>query len=214
MFEHLDSPSIDQILDSFGRDDPIARHPATSRRSADTRTRLLAYLATDAAQVLVPDARVLLTAERQFAPDGAFTRVFGAEVLVAALPGFLEPGWLPRHVYDARAQVRFVELLLDWTVAHGLVDAGEMSCIIYGVLDSARAARRSLGAGTRESESHPTLDDPADGPMPGKAGPSTRFPEGAQTLPGLERTGPVDGGGSPACSDDARKTTLRREPRP
>ncbi len=219
MFESLDSPSIDQILEAFGRHDSIARHPATSRRSADTRTRLVAYLATDAARVLLPDERALLAAERQFAPDGAFNRVFGAQVLVAALPGFLEPGWLPRHVYDARAQVRFVELLCDWIVANGLVDAGEMSCIIYGVLDSARAARRSLGAPSRETQpdptlSHPALGHPASGIMPRPQDQRARVPEITQTLPGLERTdGPVDTGASPPSSADPGETTRSGGPR-
>lgn len=150
MFEHQGGcPSIDQVLDDFERDGAIARHPATARRFAATRTRLLAYLATDAQHALLPDERLLLQAERQFGPDGAFARVFGPEVLIAALPGFLEPGWLPRQVYDGRLQVRFVELLCQWVVARGLVNAGEMSCLIYGVHDAARAARAALRTGVR-----------------------------------------------------------------
>lgn len=144
MFETRESPSIDQLLTLFGHDGVMARHPATLRRFAATRTRLLAYLATDAQHALSPNGLVLLNAERQFAPDGAFARVFGADVLVSALPGFLQPSWLPRSVYDARAQIRFVELLCDWVVARRYVDAGALSCLVYGVADAARAARTFL----------------------------------------------------------------------
>ena len=155
MFEHRGSPSIDQVLDDFERDGVIARHPATARRFAATRTRLLAYLATDAQRALLPDERVLLTSERQFAPLGAFSRVFGASVLIAALPGFLDAGWLPRQAYDARAQIRFAELLCDWILARRLVDAGEMSCLVYEVRDAARGARAAIP--TTSGEPGPTL---------------------------------------------------------
>jgi hypothetical protein len=221
MFEHMDCPSIDQVLDAFGRDDSIARHPATTRRSADTRTRLLAYLATDAERVLLPDEQALLTAERQFAPDGAFTRVFGADVLVATLPAFLEPAWLPRHPYDARAQVRFVELLCDWVVAHGLIDAGEMSCIIYGVLDSAREARAALGTARRELD--PPLGDATSAPMRSATGSAAPAYELAATLPDPTSASPSgspqpdptvgSGPGSTVGSADDCRTPRRRGPK-
>ncbi len=144
MFDNTSSPSIDQILDAFARDDAMARHPATLHRFDATRARLASFLTTDGEEVLVPAERALLAAELQFATEGAFGRVFGAEVLIAALPGFLRPAWLPEHPFDARAQVRFVELLTHWVVAHGLVDAGEMSCFLYSVSDAARDARAWL----------------------------------------------------------------------
>jgi hypothetical protein len=164
MFETRTSPSIDQLLEAFGRDDVAARHPAMLRRLASTRTRFLAYLATDATHVLTPEERVLLSGERQFSPDGAFSRVFGAEVLMAALPGFLEPAWLPRRTYDARAQVRFVEVLSDWLVAHRFIDRGEMSCFVYDVRAAARAARAFVARrGEQEASASAASPEPASG---------------------------------------------------
>lgn len=155
MFEQRESPTIDGILDGFARDGSMARHPATMRRIGAIKTRLLAYLATDAQHALLADERILLGAEREFAPDGAFSRVFGAEVLLAVLPGFLEPAWLPRQAFDARAQVRFVELLRDWIVARGVIDA-DVSCLVYAIGDAARAARAFLRERAQAGSTAPT----------------------------------------------------------
>lgn len=157
MFE-TPQPNIDAILQMFSTSGALPRHPALAPRLTAIRTRLLAYLATDAQRVLVPDERVVLTAERQFRPEGAFARVFGAEVLVAALPGFLGAGWLPRQGYDARLQIRFAETLCEWIVARRLVDRSDTSCLIYEVRDAARDARASLrhhdgGSGARPPQS-------------------------------------------------------------
>jgi hypothetical protein len=152
MFDDGWRPSIDQVLDDFARDGAVARHPASSGRFAATRTRLVAYLATDAQHALHRDERALLLSEREFAPEGAFSRIFGPEVLLAALPGFLEPGWLPRQLFDARFQIRFVELLCDWLVARRLVRRRAVGCQVGDVRDAARSARAAIRTVQRRDE--------------------------------------------------------------
>ena len=160
MQDAVASPSIDEVLDAFAQKSVIARHPATNRRVRETRAKLARYLAADAGQILDPHQRALLTAEQQFDPDGAATRIFGPDVLVAALPGFLATGRLPRLRPDARAQILIVEALADWVASRGMVGTagtGELTSAVGRVAEAAKAARDDLNAGYGHESGQPVL---------------------------------------------------------
>jgi hypothetical protein len=143
------SASIEEILAAFAREVSITRHPATQRRVAEARQRLDRFLDTDAESALTPDERALLTAERQFTPAGALARVLGAPTLLRALPTFLAPAWLPSHPLDAKAQVRFVELLTDRVVADRRVALAEAATGSRAVAEAARSVRAALADAAR-----------------------------------------------------------------
>ena len=155
MHDAVASPSIEQVLDAFVRESVIARHPATVGTVRGTRTRLASYLANDAAQVLTAEQRALLEAEQQFDQQGAATRIFGPEVLAAALPGFLSTTRPRLSGREALAQIVVVEALSDWVASRGLVgtaDSGNMRSTVVRIAEAALAARAEL-----EAAGHPVL---------------------------------------------------------
>lgn len=144
MVDHADTRSIDQVLEDFLREVSIARHPATGRRVAAARARFEQYLAADVEATLSADERALVAAERQFSMVGAVGRVLGPAALLRALPRFLDQAWLPSDERDARTQVRMVELLVEWVVAHESVAIEDAAIGTHGVARAAAVARHRL----------------------------------------------------------------------
>jgi hypothetical protein len=149
MVDARGSASIAEILVAFTREVSIARHPATHRRVAEVCARLDRFLATDAEPALTPAEGALLTAERQFSADGALPRVLGAPALLRALPRFLGPRWLAERPLDAKAQLRFVELLTEWVVAGERIEVADALTGSEAVAAAARAARAALADAAR-----------------------------------------------------------------
>lgn len=134
-----------QLLDDFFIAEGGVRSAATLRRYARVRDRLTHYLdVEDMAPWLGTHPATLLSAEREFHENGAFWQLFGADELVCALPGFLEPSWMPDGVGEARTQVSLVERLLKYLSRHRLVDWGWLGCAGYEADAAVRQARRQL----------------------------------------------------------------------
>ena len=100
----------------------VLHRAGVRERAAVVRRHLETYLDTEAERWLGPADRVLVEAEREVDPAGAVARVTGPAVLVAALPGFLDPAWLMPTVAGARVQLLVVAELVRWLQVTGLVD--------------------------------------------------------------------------------------------
>ncbi len=101
---------------------PALHRPGVRETAASVRRHLETYLDTEAERWLSPADRILVEAEREVDPAGAVARVTGPAVLVAALPGFLDPAWLMPTVAGARVQLLVVSALVRWLETTGLVD--------------------------------------------------------------------------------------------
>lgn len=132
------------LLASFFASAPVASHPATRARLPRVRAHLLTYLDTEGEQWLTPDELVLVGAERQLEPVDAVVRVTGAEVVVAALPGFCHPAWLLPSSRDARTQLQVVTALRQWVTEHGYLTGPGARYLLERVDEAVRRAQATL----------------------------------------------------------------------
>jgi hypothetical protein len=103
------------------------RRGCAGRRLASVR--LVEQLLRDCVEavaddLLTPDERTLLAAEREFHPEGAAARIAGPALLIAVLPRFLaDERWRPAQPDERRAQVLAAGALVRHLV--GVVPPGE-----------------------------------------------------------------------------------------
>lgn len=133
------------LIDDFFADLAVGRSAATVRRYVRVRQRLGHFLDTaDMTLGLGGDRTILLEAERQFHPDGAFWTIYGADELVACLPSFLHETWLPRTRAEARMQISVTSRLVDHLVRSGLLSATTPRHLIVAVARAVDHARDSI----------------------------------------------------------------------
>jgi hypothetical protein len=85
-----------------------------ANRLRSAQADLLACLDELAPLLLSDQEQALLALERQFEPDGAITRVAGAEAVLLALPVFLdEPRWHGSHLEDRRLRILLARALAE-----------------------------------------------------------------------------------------------------
>ncbi|KAE8764428.1 hypothetical protein [Georgenia thermotolerans] len=141
-------------ISGFFAHDRVLRRPGVRDTAAFVRRHLETYLDTEAERWLGPDDRVLVAAEREVDPAGAVARVTGPAVLVAALPGFLDPAWLlPARA--ARVQLLLVAELLGWLERTGLVDGMAYPVLAARAALARAEARLAAGPGPPVSRSAP-----------------------------------------------------------
>jgi hypothetical protein len=141
-------PVIDDILQQFFPAEAEGQAGPARERIQFVEVSLRQYLECQGERVLVDDDVTLLRQERQFHPDGAFTRIAHADDLVLALAGYLN-ATVPCEPLVLRAQLRTVERLLAFLLARRLVNAEDLICAI---LD----ARAAIDRGLRQLH-HPAL---------------------------------------------------------
>ena len=133
----------------------VLRRPDVRDTVAFVRRHLETYLDTEAERWLGPDDRVLVAAEREVDPAGAVARVTGPAVLVAALPGFLDPAWLIPTAPAARIQLLVVAELVRWLEHTGLVDGMAYPVLAVRAALARAEARLRAGPGPPVSRSAP-----------------------------------------------------------
>ncbi|MCI4659133.1 hypothetical protein [Cryobacterium zhongshanensis] len=125
-------PHIDEILRAFfERELEGSRGPITRQRITRVYQRLLVCLETDAESILVGDDRVLLAAERELEPDGAFVRTMHADDLLFGLESFLREPWLDpmkQERQDQRVQLRLTSGLIRMLLLARLIDRYRYAC--------------------------------------------------------------------------------------
>ncbi len=138
------------VLREFRRTSLALRHPTLATRSVEVLSRLVDYLDAEASRFLTTGELEAVAAERRAvragraAAHGVVARVTDAEALLCALPGFLEPRWLPGPYADAKAQVLVVEELVRWLRRSGDPDPRDHACGYLAAEVQARRARESL----------------------------------------------------------------------
>jgi len=141
-------PHIDEILRAFfERELEGSRGPITRQRITRVYQRLLVCLETDAESILVGDDRVLLAAERELEPDGAFVRTMHADDLLFGLDSFLREPWLDpmkQERQDQRVQLRLTSRLIRMLVSARLIDRYGCACILAELQSRISFASRPL----------------------------------------------------------------------
>ena len=143
-------PNIDGILVAFFGREREGKKGLTLQRIDLVERLLRQYLDAAGDRILVDDDRILLAAEREFEPDGAFARTMHADDLVFTLPNFLNTV-ASLEPLDRRVQLRMVDRLIGFLLGEGLVDQGEL----FRPLLEARVAIDNGRAQLR----HPALRD-------------------------------------------------------
>jgi hypothetical protein len=77
---------------------------------------LRAFLELTDGCALTAGERTLLAAEREFAPEGAVCRLFSANQLIEALPGFIAPPFLAPDLLLRHAQLTMFSALIEFLV--------------------------------------------------------------------------------------------------
>lgn len=133
-------PTIHQVLlDSFGSS---AEHYTGIKRK---RVHLIdaalrSYLEAHIDSVLTSGEAALLAAEREFEPKDAVCRVLSAEVLLAALPGFLKPPHLATDLMLRQMQIVMAEHV-GYGIIYTVLRGCDVSCMQID-LDHALAKAR------------------------------------------------------------------------
>ncbi|TFC48893.1 hypothetical protein E3T24_12550 [Cryobacterium sp. TmT2-59] len=149
------TPSVPTIDDILGHVIHAERERATGvkRRRIDLVESLLREcLETDGERILVEPDRVLLAAERQFEPDGAFTRTMHAEDLLFVLPLFLTSPWLRPNHLEQRVQLDLAEILATAVMRSGLVPREGRQCILMDIRGAIDRGRWELYRAKRERQ--------------------------------------------------------------
>jgi len=143
-------PHIDEILRAFFEHELEGRRgPVTRQRITRVYQRLLDCLETDAETILVADDRVVLAAERELQPDGAFVRTMHAEDLLFGLESFLREPWLDpsrQERQDQRVQLRLTSGLIRLLVSARLIDRDRCACPLAELQSRINDASRPLYA--------------------------------------------------------------------
>ena len=121
-------PTIDDVIQTvfggaFDESTGIKR-----RRVQQVEQDLRAYIHAEVDRYLTDDERTLLSAEREFNPDGAACRALDAEVLLSALTEFIAPPYLASDLLVRRAQLNLADALVGY-IAHDLLHDYDTSCI-------------------------------------------------------------------------------------
>lgn len=133
------------LIDDFFADLAFGRSATTVRRYVRVHQRLMHFLDTaDMTLGLGGDRTVLLEAERQFHPEGAFWTIYGADELIACLPSFLHAAWLPGARAEARMQISVVSRLVDHLVRAGRLSAALPPHLFVAVARAADQARQCI----------------------------------------------------------------------
>ena len=136
------------LLDDFFRAEARGRSPATVRRHARVRQRLMDFLdLADLAPCLGTEPATLVELERQLCPQGAFWSGLGADELVCCLVGFVQAPWLPRSVAEARTQISLTGRLLTHLEGRGVLDLRLVGCVLRDTEVALQRAREDLAAG-------------------------------------------------------------------
>ena len=139
------TPRIDVILRSFLADESAGRSHVVGARYYRVMAHLCHYLeSVDATVLLGPESGIILAAEREFQPNGAFLRLFDAHDLIYCLPGFLDSRWLMTNPSDARTQVSLTDRLLRWVRRRYREDIYYCAGGIRQCTEAIRQARRRL----------------------------------------------------------------------
>jgi hypothetical protein len=143
-------PHIDEILVAFFDREREGKKGLTLQRIDLVERMLRQFLDAEGNRVLVDDDRILLEAEREFEPDGAFARTMHADDLVFALPIFLDSSDMLEPL-DRRVQLRMADRLVGTILRGRLVNQDELLCPLLEArvaIDNGRAQLR-----------HPALRD-------------------------------------------------------
>jgi hypothetical protein len=99
-------------------------------------------------EVLPPDERTLIAAEREFRPEGAAARVAQPGLLIAALPHYLtDDRWRPAEAQERRAQVLAAGALLRHLV--GVLPPGEHAAAFRAAAAAVEDAALRIRSDTR-----------------------------------------------------------------
>jgi hypothetical protein len=115
-------PTISEVLVRFLEDRCRARQPVTIDRYLRIDEHLRTYLEARGQDRLCSDDALLLAAEREFQPLGAFCRIMHADALLAALPDFLGADWLMPQGLDRKVQISQSSRLVHWLIRGRVVD--------------------------------------------------------------------------------------------
>jgi hypothetical protein len=143
-------PNIDEILVEFFGREREGKRGLTLQRIDLAERMLRGFLEAEGNRILVDDDLVLLAAEREFEPDGAFVRTMHADDLIFALPIFLNSADSLEPL-DRRVQLRMADRLVGTILRKRLVNQDELLCPLLEArvaIDSGRAQLR-----------HPALRD-------------------------------------------------------
>ncbi len=153
----MENSSRLETLQTFFADECVGRARGTQARYERVHQHLILYLdEADVSFCLGTHPAALLEAERQFAPGGAFLRLFGFEELVCCIPEFLSDTWLLPGPSDARTQISLIDRMLRWLTANRLFDRYYLGCAYWDAEAAIKRARR------RAHNTSASVDDPWD----------------------------------------------------
>jgi len=115
-------PSISDVLVRFLEDRCRGRQPVTIDRYLRIDEHLRTYLEARGQDRICTGNVLLLAAEREFQPLGAFCRIMHADALLAALPEFLGTEWLMPRRLDCKVQISQSSRLVHWLIRNHVVD--------------------------------------------------------------------------------------------
>jgi len=142
----LHTPRIDPILRRFFDRELRGKDAPARVRIEAMESRLRQYLESSADRILTDGELMLVQAEREFDPVGAFARCLDEEVLLFSLPGFVEGDRLADDMRERITQLEVTAHLLQFLLARPFAQEADYSCIAHSirhVLELARDAMRA-----------------------------------------------------------------------
>jgi hypothetical protein len=110
-------PTIDSFLEGFFGSLTGDMDLETRQRTAEIRKDLMEHMDAEGWRVLNPPQTVLLEAEREFRPDGAFARTAHVSDLFCILEHYLDPVHAQLGIEQRQAQLDVVKAIAEtlWT---------------------------------------------------------------------------------------------------
>ncbi|WP_022887618.1 hypothetical protein [Glaciibacter superstes] len=145
-------PRIDEILTSFFTERLIGATGMVRKRILRVEALLRECLESEGEEILVPADRVVLAAEREFGPSGAFARTMYAEDLVFVLCLFVKSPWLQGDRLLQPVQLQVVKALVTNISVRDLIDLHGLACMLLDIGADVRAATWNLNKDRREKQ--------------------------------------------------------------
>lgn len=125
--------TIDQILTPFFEANIASASGIKQHRISEVEVLLRDCLEAEGPRVLTTGDLQIVSAERDFQPEGAFARTMHADDLVFVLAIFTRPPWLAHEPALLRVQLAIAERLTATVLHNGLVDYQEVNCPLLDI---------------------------------------------------------------------------------
>lgn len=145
-------PHIDDILTSFFARECEGTKGVTRQRTELVERLLRECLEAEGARVLVDRDRIMLAAEHEFQPEGAFARTMHADDLIFVLPLFVQPPWLHSEPLVQRIQLYLTDALTGHIMYGGLADYDQLICQLYDIRNGIDSAKWALNRDRRDRQ--------------------------------------------------------------